>query len=56
MTEPMRNLMLAGCSGTQLTAQALEDGMVPMKQVAVRKALDHVIPAEEVFRVFVQDD
>ena len=56
MTEAMRNLMLAGCSATQLTNQAIEDGMIPMKQIAVRKALDHAIPAEEVFRVFAQED
>ena len=56
MTEKLREMVLQRCSGPELTTQAISEGMIPMRESAVRKALDFQISIDEIVRVFAQDD
>ena len=56
MTEKMREMCLARCSGQELSVQAANEGMMSMREVAIRKALDFQISLEEIVRVFSQED
>jgi type IV pilus assembly protein PilB len=56
MTEKLREMCLARCSGQELTNQAIAEGMVTMREVAVKKALDFQISLEEIVRVFAQEE
>lgn len=55
MSDDMRKMVLRGTSGAELYDQAVKEGMITMRQAAIRKALDHLIPPEEIIRVFSQD-
>lgn len=56
MTERLREMVLQRCSGPELSTQAISEGMIPMRESAVRKALDYQISIDEIVRVFAQDD
>ncbi len=51
LNEPVRNLVLEHASSTAIRQQALQDGLISLRQDAVRNALDGVTSLEEVFRV-----
>lgn len=51
MSEPLRQSLLAGESGTELTRLAIEGGMTTMHQNAIRKMLELRVSPEEVMRV-----
>jgi len=56
MTEKLREMVLQRCSGPELSVQAMKEGMIPMRESAVRKALDFQISLEEIVRVFSEED
>ena len=56
MTERLREMVLERCSGQELTVQAISEGMMTMRDVAIQKALDFQISAEEIVRVFAQEE
>jgi len=56
ITDTIRDMVLRGCSGPEITEQAVSEGMKTMKTVAVQKALDHIVPIEEIIRVFADED
>jgi type IV pilus assembly protein PilB len=51
MTDPLRDSVLKGCSGAEISALAIQEGMQTMRDTALRKMLDHVVAPEEVLRV-----
>jgi type IV pilus assembly protein PilB len=56
MTEKMREMVLQRCSGQELTVQAISEGMMTMREVAVHKAMDLQVALDEIVRVFAQED
>jgi len=56
MTEKLREMVLQRCSGQELTVQAISEGMMPMREVAIRKALDFQVSLEEIVRIFAQEE
>jgi type IV pilus assembly protein PilB len=56
MTEKMREMVLKRCSGQELTVQAISEGMMTMREVAVQKAMDFQVSLEEIVRVFAQEE
>ena len=56
MTERLRGMVLERASGPELMVQAISEGMIPMRESAVRKALDFQISIDEIVRVFAQED
>jgi len=56
MTERLREMVLQRCSGQELTVQAVSEGMVTMRDSALRKALDFLVSPEEIVRVFAQEE
>ncbi len=56
MTDGLRDLILQGASGSQLKAQAVADGMVTLRQSALRKVVDEVTTPEEMLRVLYLED
>ncbi|MEZ0325265.1 MAG: GspE/PulE family protein [Fimbriimonas sp.] len=56
VTDDLRRLILRNGDGQDLYNKAVEEGMTPIREVAVRKALDKEVPPEEVIRVFAQED
>jgi len=56
ITDKIRDMVLQGCSGPEITDQAIAEGMKTMKDCAVLKALDFQISIEEILRVFAQEE
>jgi type IV pilus assembly protein PilB len=56
ITDSLRSMILKEASAMELYQQALSEGLVTMKQAAMRKALDLTVPAEEIIRVFAEDN
>ena len=56
MSDSIRDKVLARCSAADLMAQAVKDGMVPMRDAGVRKVLEGVTTPEEVLRVLYVED
>lgn len=56
MTESLRQLVLNGATGAELTLQAVSEGMTTMRQSALRKALNYQVSAAEILRVFSEDE
>jgi len=56
ITEKLREMVLQGCSGPEITAHAVSEGMATMKDCAIRKALDMQVSLEEIIRVFAQEE
>ena len=56
MTERLREMVLQRCSGPELTTQAISEGMIPMRDIAVQKALNFQVSLEEIVRIFAQDE
>lgn len=56
MTESLRQMVLNGTSGAELTLQAVSEGMTTMRQSALRKALGYQVSAAEILRVFSEDE
>jgi type II secretory ATPase GspE/PulE/Tfp pilus assembly ATPase PilB-like protein len=56
MSETLREMTLKRCSGSQLRAQAIAEGMLTMRDAGLRKALEGVTTLEEVSRVLFTDD
>jgi len=52
VTDAMREIILRRGSGVELMQQARTEGMVSMREAAVRKVLDHAVPVSEIVRVF----
>jgi general secretion pathway protein E len=55
MTDPIRSLVMRHCTATELRTEAIKQGMVPMYEDGMRKALAGVTPFEEVLRVTRED-
>ena len=56
MSDGIRNLVLDGAAGGQVYAKACEEGMVTMRESAVRKAREGLVSPAEIVRVFAQED
>jgi type II secretory ATPase GspE/PulE/Tfp pilus assembly ATPase PilB-like protein len=56
MTDPLRKLILRNADGHEIYQRALIEGMAPIREAAVTKALNKEIPPEEIIRVFAQED
>ena len=56
MTEKLREMVLRRCSGQELTVQAIDEGMMTMREVAIKKALNFQLSADEIMRVFAQEE
>ena len=56
ISDPIRKLIAAGSSGQEMRAQALTDGMVPLRRAGMLKAQEGVTSVGEVLRkVFFMD-
>jgi general secretion pathway protein E len=55
ITEPIRELILARASSAQIKRQAQQDGMLTLRQAAVKQLLDGITSFEEVLAVTGQD-
>jgi type II secretory ATPase GspE/PulE/Tfp pilus assembly ATPase PilB-like protein len=55
MSDALRQMVLRDVSGSELYDQALTEGMVTMRQAAIRKVIDHQVPAQEIVRVFSKE-
>ena len=51
ISDTVRDMVLRECAGTQLHAQAVAEGMMTMREAALRKVADGVTTPEEVARV-----
>jgi type IV pilus assembly protein PilB len=56
MTDNLRDMVLKGASGAELSHQAHNEGMMSMRQAAIEKALHLSVTPEEVMRVFAQEE
>ncbi len=56
MTDGLRAAVLEGVPGDELYAKARAEGMVTMRESAVRKALAGTVSGREIVRVFAQED
>jgi type II secretory ATPase GspE/PulE/Tfp pilus assembly ATPase PilB-like protein len=56
MTDTLRTMVLKEASAMDLANQAASEGLLTMRQAAMRKALDLTVPAEEIIRVFAEDN
>lgn len=56
MTEGLRNLILAKAPSSQVTKQAIAEGMVSMRQAGIRKLLEGLTTPEEVIRVLYTEE
>jgi type II secretory ATPase GspE/PulE/Tfp pilus assembly ATPase PilB-like protein len=56
ITDKIRDMVLQGCTGQEITGQAIDEGMKTMKDCAIMKALDLQISIEEILRVFAQEE
>lgn len=55
VTEDLRALVLQGKSGSELMIQAVQEGMMTMRESAIQKMLDFQVPPEEVLRVMAAE-
>jgi len=55
MTEPLKEFVLNGASGTEIKREAIRGGMVTLRRSALNMMLDHVTTISEVFRVSMSD-
>ncbi|AIE83993.1 GspE/PulE family protein [Fimbriimonas ginsengisoli] len=51
MTDPLRNAVLRGASGAEISALAVTEGMQTMRETALVKMSEHIVSPEEVLRV-----
>ena len=56
MTDGLRDLILEGASGAHLKTQAVSDGMVTLRQSALRKVVDEITTPEEMLRCLYLED
>lgn len=56
MTDKLRELVLAGASAQAMADQAIAEGLVTMRQAAIRKTMDLTVSIPEVMRVFAEDE
>lgn len=56
MTETVRDMVLQRSSASRLRGQAITEGMITMRESAVRKVLDGITTSEEVARVVCEED
>jgi type IV pilus assembly protein PilB len=56
MSDGLRKLILKSGDGQELYNRAVEEGMTPIRDVAVAKALAGEVSPDEVIRVFAQED
>ncbi len=56
MTEKLREMVLQRCGGQELTVQAISEGMMTMREAAIKKVLDLQVSPEEIMRVFAQEE
>lgn len=55
ISDELRNMVLRCESASHLTNQAIAEGMVSMREAAIRKVADQWVPPEEVMRVFAEE-
>src|SRR5204863_5991023 len=55
VTDALRSLILKEMPATDLQAQAVSEGLITMRQAAMRKALDMTVAPEEILRVFAEE-
>ncbi len=56
MTEDLRKLVLKGATANELYEQACREGMVTMREAAIKKALELQVSLSEILRVFSEED
>jgi len=56
ISDKIRDMVLQGCTGQDITHQAIAEGMKTMKDCAILKALEMQISLEEILRVFAQEE
>jgi type IV pilus assembly protein PilB len=56
MSDTLRAMVLRQASGAELKAQAIAEGMTPMRASGRQKVIDHVTTPEEVLRVLYTED
>lgn len=56
MSDPIREGVLKGFSGSMLKDIAVQEGMSTMLESGWRKVIDHVVPPSEVLRVLTHED
>jgi len=56
ITDILREMILANASGAELAEQAKREGLHTMAEAALQKVLDHHVAAEEIIRVFAEQD
>ena len=56
MTDTIRAMVLKRCSGAEISAEAVVEGMITMRQSGLRKVLDLDVAPEEMARVLAQED
>ncbi len=56
ITDSIRDMVLQGCTGQEITIQAVSEGMLTMKEAAIQKALALSVSLEEIIRVFAQEE
>jgi len=56
MSEMLRDMVLRRCAAAEIRGQAIREGMVTMRESAIRKVLDGTTTSEEVARVLFADD
>ena len=55
MSEALREMILSGASSTELKHQAMQEGMVTLRQSGVAKIVEGLTTVEEVLRVTMAD-
>jgi type II secretory ATPase GspE/PulE/Tfp pilus assembly ATPase PilB-like protein len=56
MSDTLRSMVLQKASGAELKAQAIAEGMTPMRTSGRQKVIDHATTPEEVLRVLYTED
>jgi type II secretory ATPase GspE/PulE/Tfp pilus assembly ATPase PilB-like protein len=56
MSDSLRAMVLNQTSGSELKAQAIAEGMTPMRASGRQKVIDHATTPEEVLRVLYTED
>ena len=56
ISDVVRDMVLRECAGSQLHAQAVAEGMMTMRQAALRKVTDGITTPEEVARVLFSSE
>lgn len=55
VSDDIRKMILRNESASALSDQAIADGMITMRQAAIRKVAEQMVPPEEVLRVFAEE-